>query len=387
MSRTERLGKGLVDEDHEDEGQGHEDHDDLHVQVLLDPGDDLGLAGRLPDVADRAFEAGLQVLAHLVEGVAGADEHAADGDRPDDELPDVRDHVDPVDVGRRDPRPIESRDELGPEEEHQQGGEEAPGQEAAGEVEGREAGSDDVADADVGGEDAGPGDGHGAAGPDRRRILGGAQPDETGSDLADLEDEVLAGGEELDDAERVEEGPEPHGLEEELRALAALLPGLVDLGRGDGFGEDQVGIGDHDPAEEGDEEDAEQAADEHQGRGLDVGVEGVEVRPGARDDEGGDGEDGPGGDRFADGADRPGDVLLEDRALHDLQDGHADDGRGIGGRDGHAGPEAEVGVGRAEDDGQNEADEDGPKREFLHVRFFGDVGLRTQSALLSGKSD
>ena len=157
----------------------------------------------------------------------------------------------------------------------------------------------------------------------------------------------------------------------------------MDLGRGDRFGEDEVGVGDHDPAQEGDEQDAQKAADEHQGRRLDVGVEGVELRPGAGDDEGRDGEDGPGGDRFADRADGPGDVLLEDRALHEPQDGHADDGRRIGGGDRHAGPEAEVGVGRAEDDGQDEADEDGPEGEFPHVGFFGDVGLMAQGALLS----
>ena len=166
-------------------------------------------------------------------------------------------------------------------------------------------------------------------------------------------------------------------------ALAALLAGLVDLGRGHGFGEDEVGVGDHDPAQERDEHDAEEAADEHQGRGLDVGVEGVEVRPDAGDEEGRDGEDGPGGDRFADGADRPGDVLLEDRALHEPQDGHADDGRRIGGGDRHPGPQAEVGVGRAEDDGQDEADEDGPEGEFPHGPSFRGRKVDGSCALLS----
>ena len=89
-----------------------------------------------------------QVLAHLAEREAGADEHAADGDRPDDEAVEV--------AGERRPspgRPSASRvlvDQLGPEEEDEERDEEAPGEQAAGEVQGAELGPDDVADAEVG---------------------------------------------------------------------------------------------------------------------------------------------------------------------------------------------------------------------------------------------
>jgi hypothetical protein len=57
--------------------------------------------------------------------------------------------------------------------------------------------------------------------------------------------------------------------------------------------------------------------------------------------------------------DGPGDVLLEDAALEQLQQGHADDGGRVGRGDGHAGLEAEVGVGGAEDHRQRQTDGDG----------------------------
>src|SRR4030042_1702099 len=55
------------------------EQDDLDVEVLLDAGGRLGLAGGLLDVAERALETCAEVLAHPVEGETGADEHAADG--------------------------------------------------------------------------------------------------------------------------------------------------------------------------------------------------------------------------------------------------------------------------------------------------------------------
>ncbi len=320
----------------------------------------------------------------LIERVAGADEHAADGDRPDDELPDVGDHIRPGDRGHVRARPIEPFDELRTEEVHEQGREEPPGEDAAGEVERRQSRADDVADAEVGGVDAGAGDGHGAADVELRGGRIGPNADEARAHRPDLQDELLAGREELDDAEGVEQGPETHGLEEELGARAALLAGLVDLGRRDGLGEGEVGVGDHDPAEERDEEDAEQAADEHQEGRFDVGVDRVEIRPGADDQKGRDGEDGPGGDGLADRAHGPGDVLLEDGALHQAEDGHADDRGRVGGRDGHAGPQAEIGVRRSEDDGHEDAEDERPQGELPHLGLFGDVGLMAHRALLAG---
>ena len=382
--RRPAAGEDLVDEDHQHEGRREARQDDLDVEVLFEAGGDLGLPGGLLDIAHRSLDAGGQVLSHPEKSVPGPDEHPADGDRADDEFPDVGDHVGPVDVGHGHARPVEPLDELRAEEIHQQGGEETPGQDTAREVESGQAGPDDVADPDVGRIDARTRNGDGASRAERGGFFFGAQAHEAGPDLAHPDDEVLAGGEELDNAQDVEEGPEPHGLEEELGALAAFLPGLVDLGRGHRFREDEVGVGDHDPAEEGHEEDPQQAADEHQGRGLDVGLDGVELQPGPGDEEGRDGEDGPGGHRLPDGADGPGDVLFQDGPPHDPENGHADDGRRVGGGDGHAGPQAEVGVGRPEDDGQHEPDEQRPEGEFPQVRLLGDVRLMAHRTLLAG---
>ena len=384
IAGREGPGEHFVDEDHHDEHRHEAAEDELDVEVLFETGRDLGLAGGLLDVAHGPLDPGGEVLPHLVERVAGADEHAADGDGPDDELPDVGDHVRPGNRGHVRAGTVEPLDELGAEEVHEQGREEPPGEDAAGEVERREARADDVADAQVGGVDAGAGDGHGPADVELRRRGIGAEAHEARAHLPDLQDELLAGCEELDNAEGVKEGSEAHGLEEVLGARAPLLAGLVDLGRGPGFGEGEVGVGDHDPAEERDEQDAEKAADEHQERRFDVGVERVEVRPGADHYEGRDGEDGPGRHGFADRAHGPGDVFLEYGALHQAEHGHSDDRGGVGRRDGHAGPEAEVGVRRPEDDGHDDAEDDRAEGEFPHLGLLGDVGLMAHRALLPG---
>jgi hypothetical protein len=148
----------------------------------------------------------------------------------------------------------------------------------------------------------------------------------------------------------------------------------------------ELGIGHHDPPQEGHEHDAQQAAHEHQGRRLEVGVERVELEPGAGDDEGRDREDGPCGHGFADRADRPGHVLLQDGAFHQLQDGHADDRRWIGGGDRHPGPKPQVGVGGAEDDGHDHAQDNGLDREFFEVRFLRNIRLITHPLLLCSRS-
>ena len=55
-------------------------------------------------------------------------------------------------------------------------------------------------------------------------------------------------------------------------------------------------------------------------------------------------------------------------ALEQAQDGHADDRGGIGRGDRHAGPEAEVRVGRAQDHAHDEAEQERPERELGHRR-------------------
>jgi hypothetical protein len=146
-----------------------------------------------------------------------------------------------------------------------------------------------------------------------------------------------------------------HGLEQLLGGVGAALAGLVDLGGGHRLGEGQLGVLHHHAAQQGDEEDAEDAADDHERRGLPVVGRGVEVHRPCRMTKAGMREDGAGGDRLADRADGAGEVLLEDGALEDAQHGHADDRGRVGGGDGHAGAQAEVGVGRAEHDGHDQA--------------------------------
>ena len=78
--------------------------------------------------------------------------------------------------------------------------------------------------------------------------------------------------------------------------------------------------------------------------------------------------------RFADGARRSRDVLFEHGALQIAQHRHADHRRRIGGRDGHARVQAQVGVGRAQHHRHHQAQQHGPQRELLHLHVFGNEG-------------
>jgi len=148
----------------------------------------------------------------------------------------------------------------------------------------------------------------------------------------------------------------------------------MDFGSGDGFGEGKIVVFHHDAADEGDEEHAEDAADEHEGGGFQVAVFDVEDRPGAGNDKGGDGEDGAGGDGLADGAGGTGEVLFENGSALEAEEGHADDGGGVGGGDRDAGLEPEIGIGGAEDDAHQETEDDGEVGELRHFAVDGDVG-------------
>ncbi len=89
------------------------------------------------------------------------------------------------------------------------------------------------------------------------------------------------------------------------------------------------------------------------------------------DEEGGDGEDGTGGDAFADGAAGAGNVFFEQRTFPGAHEGHADDGGGISSGDGHTGAKAEICVGCAQDDCHGEAESEGAKSQLLHFYGFG----------------
>ena len=79
--------------------------------------------------------------------------------------------------------------------------------------------------------------------------------------------------------------------------------------------------------------------------------------------------------RFADRARGSRDVLFEDRAFEDAQNGHADDRRRISGRDGLAGAQAQIGVGGAQHHAHHQAQQHRPPRELLHLHAFRHEGL------------
>ena len=273
--------------------------------------------------------------------------------------------------------------EGGAEEVEQQRHEQAPGQQAAAEVQGRQLRADDVADADVSRRHAGGRDERAAAG------LGAAGGVDAQQLVLEGDERLAFGGEQLELLEELDGGADAHGGEQELGPAAlGAAAGLVDLGGGHRFGERQLLVLHHDPPQDGHEQNADETTHQHDGGGLEVVGQGHEIpRPDSGDHERRNREDGPGGDRFADGADGPGDVLLENAALEQLQQGHADDGGRVGRGDGHAGLEAEVGVGGAEDHRQRQTDGHGPKGELLHVRRHrnvGDVLLIGHTLLLGG---
>ncbi len=105
-----------------------------------------------------------------------------------------------------------------------------------------------------------------------------------------------------------------HGREELNGGIGSALTGLVDLGRRHRLGIGQRTVLDHHPPKDGHEQDAEDAAHDHQGRRRQVlrEVQRLEL-PHPEDHEGRNREDGSSGHRLADGADGARVVLFEDR--------------------------------------------------------------------------
>ncbi len=177
------------------------------------------------------------------------------------------------------------------------------------------------------------------------------------------------------DAEQVHARPDAHVGEENLGGLAAALPGLVNLGGRHRFRETAVrGSSTITRRSSVTNRMPRTPPTSHQRAGFPVGVLEVERRPGLGDHERGNGEDGARGDRLSDGADGPRDVLLEDGASEQTQHGHADDRRRIGGGDGHSGAQAQIGVGRAEDHGHDQSEQNRAQRELAHLHAFRNVG-------------
>ena len=237
--------------------------------------------------------------------------------------------------------------EVGAHEIDEQRDNYTPGDDAAGEIERSELRPDDVANADEGGLDGGIGEGGRSSYVDGTGTAELYLADTQGTEQ---DGEGFFGGEQLHDAEPVDDGSQAHIPEQEARGVGARLAGLVDLGSGHAFGEGQFGVFDHHAADERDEQDAQDGTDHHQHGGFPVGIFGAEGLPDAGDDKGGKGEDGAGRHALANRARGTGEVFFQNGAAPDAEDGHGDDGGRVSGSDGDSSREAEVGVGRAKDD-------------------------------------
>ena len=303
---------------------------------------------RLLQIRNRARHARAQALAHAEQGVAGSHQHASDGDGAHDEAPHRSSLTRPErGVGQRGAGRGKLSDQSRAAEEQDQGNQQAPGDHAAGEVQRSQTRTNYVADPEIGRADGGRGHRGHCACRQLGRGRAAAHADKAGTDRADLDDEVAAGAEQAELAEQVNQTAETHVAEQNLGGPAALLSGNVNLRGGYRLRERKLRIFDHDPAQQGHEEDAEHTAYQHQDGRFPVGVREVKYRPGAGDHECRNGEDGARGYRFADRAYGSGNVLFQQGALHQAQHRHADDRGGIGGGDGHAGAQAQISVGRA----------------------------------------
>ena len=121
------------------------------------------------------------------------------------------------------------------------------------------------------------------------------------------------------------------------------------------FRERERGIFHQRPAHQRYEQYAEHAAHQHQRCGFPIGLGGIERSPGTRHDERRNREDGARRHSLADGARGARDVFLEHRTFESAQKRHADDRSRIRGRDGLAGVQAEIGVGRSQHHSHHQA--------------------------------
>ena len=108
----------------------------------------------------------------------------------------------------------------------------------------------------------------------------------------------------------------------------------------------------------------------------------------AEDDEGGKGENRARSDRLASRGDGLDDVIFEDGGVAEkAQERHRDDGRRDTGGNGHAGIEAEIGVGCAKNQGEERAEDKGAERQLAKFGGWkrgGVIGLRRRHGVIYG---
>ena len=292
-----------------------------------------------------------EALAHVEKRVEGRDDHRADSDLLDRisvegaELPEER-----VDLSLGDQR-ADVRPELGVAhglDRQDEGHQEEPAEDATREGNRTQPRSDDETDSQEGSRSR-----WGLVG--ERTVADSEDPLELSPDQRD----ALGIDQDLD------QRSDPHGGEHRACPGRALLAGFDDLVAGLGFGEGKIGVVGKGPSKKNGEQHTEDAADEHQDRGLGV----VELGPDAGDDESGNGEDSARGERLAHGARSTSDVLFEDGPLEGSEHGHGDDRCGEGRSDGHTGLQTEVSVSGPHDDGDEDTHHDGRSRQLLHRGF------------------
>jgi hypothetical protein len=150
---------------------------------------------------------------------------------------------------------------------------------------------------------------------------------------------------------------------------------FVDFPRSDGFGERELGVLDHHPAENRDEENSQHPADDHDRRRFEIVTPRCELGPEACNEKRGQRENRPRCDRFTDRTHRTGEVLFENRALEHAEQRHPDHGRRIRRRNRHTRLQAEVRVRRPKDHAHHQPDEQRPERKLPHLGVGGHVRL------------
>ena len=162
-------------------------------------------------------------------------------------------------------------DQRRSDEVDEQRHEQPPRQQAAGEVQRAELGPDDVADAQVRGRDGRGREAGDAAG---RHLDGECRSGPASrSSACSVPMPMAKSFEERkmpNPSRKRTTAPTPIARNSCSAASAALLACLVDFAGGHRLGEGQAGIFHHDPAQDGHEHDAQDAAQDHQARGQDV---------------------------------------------------------------------------------------------------------------------
>ena len=213
----------------------------------------------------------------------------------------------------------------------------------------------------------------------QRQGQGGAHHRGAGTDPEDPGDVDADGLEGVEEVQGRRGDGAPHDDTQSTAGLLGPFAGVAhaqDLGAGHALRVGQVGVG-HERAPQRDGVgDAEDAAQDDDQDGLEVGESG----PPAHDDESGQHED-DGGQRPGRRGDRLDDVVLLDRVIGEAaQDRHGDDGGRDRGGEGESHLEAEVDVRRGEDERDDAADDDAAGSQLLDRAGAGTGRLRRSGA-------